>query len=320
MTILEWMEMPPNNSAGGALNRSQTNRPATAFLALFSLSLLLAAPTPSPTNRATAQSPDVRFVLQTQAGLAAYATLTDTISLSQVRPLFSAVAFDGPDYLQGSYTLAGRGDGVQLAIGAAGWVVAWQPRDQASQDFFDCPGFDGSHPERVVSRPERAVAEVAAALGITSTAASFYDFRHPPAQALFLHWLFLLGNGSQSSTLNLPLANTYLERGYVFCTALSNSKLWLNDELIDQQGSLSSVVYRAGALTAAQLRAGQTNTLKIEDVTIFGSGFLGGVSSVYSGTAPLAASGGYSRTLPLAYPLMLGQPLTIYPVFLPVTR
>src|SRR5665811_1495630 len=63
---------------------------------------------------------------------------------------------------------------------------AWQPRSQASQDFFDCELFDVDHPQNMVNRPEEAVSEVAAALGITDTVASFYDFRHPPASGLFI--------------------------------------------------------------------------------------------------------------------------------------
>ena len=56
--------------------------------------------------------------------------------------------------------------------------------------------------------------------------------------------------------------------------------------------------------------AGQTHARQIEALTIFGAGLLGGVTTAYSGIAPLAISGGYSRTLPLVYPAMLGAPLT----------
>jgi hypothetical protein len=291
---------------------------AFAFLAILPLWAMGAPSSPLLPVHAAALAPDVRLILQTQGGLAAYEALTETVSLDEVRPLFSDVAIDGPDYLEGSYTLAGRTDVVGLAIGAGGWVVAWQPRSQASQDLYDCPLFDTDHPGIMTNRPEEAVIEVAAALGISGTTASFYDFRNPPATRLSLEWLFFLNNGSQESALNLPLANTYLERGYAFCTTLTNSKLWLNQELIDQEGSPSQVYFHDGPLSAAQLRAGQTNALKIEARAFFGGGLLGGVSMVYSGTAPIAASGGYSRTLPLAYPPFLGQPLTIHQAFLPL--
>jgi hypothetical protein len=46
----------------------------------------------------------------------------------------------------------------------------------------------------------------------------------------------------------------------------------------------------------------------------------GGVSLVYTGTTPLPATGGFGRDLPLAYPAMLGEPLSIYLSYLPALR
>jgi hypothetical protein len=294
----------------------------TVALGTVVLGLLPAVALSANTGDPQAQTePNIRLVLQTQGRFAAYAVLTNTISLDLVRPLFTSIAYDGSDYLQGAYTLAGRTEQVQLAIGAGGWAVVWQPPSEASQDLFDCPTFQGGQPGVIISRPERALGEIAAALGLTNTVTSFYDFRNPQATGALLQWLFLPASGTVTATVTLPLANTYLERGYAFCTALTNSKLWLNDELIDQQGIVTQVVYRNGSLSPAQLRAGQANTLKIEAFTIFGSGFLGGITTVYTGTTPLSVTGGYSRTLPLAYPVMLGAPLTIHGSYLPfVTR
>jgi hypothetical protein len=286
------------------------------------LGLLPAVAVSANTGGPQAQTePDIRFVLQTQGRFAAYATLTNTITLDLARPLFTSIAYDGSDYLQGAYTLAGRTEQVQLAIGAGGWAVVWQPPSEASQDLFDCPTFQGGQPGVIISRPERALGEIAVALGLTNTVTSFYDFRNPQAKGALLQWLFLPATGSVTATVALPLTNNYLERGYAFCTALTNSKLWLNGELIDQQGIVTQVVYRNGPLATSQLRAGQINILKIETFSIFGSGFLGGITTVYTGTTPLSITGGYSRTLPLVYPNMLGAPLTIYRSNLPlVTR
>jgi hypothetical protein len=268
----------------------------------------------------TQTEPDIRFVLQTQGGLAAYTAVTNTIPLNTVRPLFTSIAVDGPDYLQGAYTLAGRTDEVQLAIGAVGWVVAWQPPAQFSPELFDCPGVQVGQPAADISRPERALGEVTSALGLTNTVTSYYDFRNPQASGVFLHWLYTQYGSTQTSIVTLPLADTYLERGYAFCTALTNSEFWLNSQLIDSQGSLLQVIYRVGTLAPSQLRAGQTNAFKIDALSLFGQGFLGGVSVVYTGTTPLVATGGYSRTLPLAYPAMLGAPLAIYRAYLPLVE
>ncbi|MCX6791856.1 MAG: hypothetical protein NT149_02360 [Candidatus Gottesmanbacteria bacterium] len=280
--------------------------------------LLLASAT---TTKAIAQAtPDIRFILQTQAGLSAYATITNTISLDQVRPMFSSIEMENSDYIQGEYALSGRTDKVKLVIGNAGWAIAWHTRDYASQHLYDCPSFNGSLPAQIINRPERAILEVSNALGITAPTVGFYDFRNPQANGIIFHWLFLPGNGSQTSSIDLPLLNTYIERGYIFCTALSNSKLWLNSQIIDQQGSVSQVLYRYGVLGADQLRAGHTNNMKIEDLTFFGYGFVGGVTAEYSGTTPINISGGYRRDLTLAYPTILGQPITLYPIYIPILR
>jgi len=170
----------------------------------------------------------------------------------------------------------------------------------------------------IVGRPERAVLEVATALGQPDPVVGFYDGRYPEAAGIALHWLYIPNTGNQTSTLTLPLANLYLERGYAFCTALTNSEFLLNGERLERVGSVSQVVRRWNSLRADQLRAGQTNALEIEAWSIFGSGFLAGVSAVYNGDVPVTAVGGYVRTLDLVYPTMLGEPLDISQVYLPV--
>lgn len=160
--------------------------------------------------------------------------------------------------------------------------------------------------------------EVATALGQPDPVVGFYDGRYPEAAGIALHWLYIPNTGNQTSTLTLPLANLYLERGYAFCTALTNSEFLLNGERLERVGSVSQVVRRWNSLRADQLRAGQTNALEIEAWSIFGSGFLAGVSAVYNGDVPVTAVGGYVRTLDLVYPTMLGEPLDISQVYLPV--
>lgn len=286
------------------------------WLGLFALiAFQIVAPSPQTTTTPTLTGTDIRVILQTQAGLAAYATLTDTLPLNLVRPLFSTLEVETSTYIQGEYTLAGRADKLKLAIGTAGWAIAWHPRHIAAQRLFDCLGFTSSVP---TGQPEKAVLEVANALSITTTIASFYDFRNPQATGMVMHWLYLPGSGNQTATLNLPLFNTYQEHGYFFCTALTNSKFRLNDQMVDQQGSLSQIVYRDGTLSSSQLRAGQTNNLKIEALSFFGTGFYGGVTTVYSGTTALTSSGGARRDFTLSYPAMLGAPLTL--MYLPVVR
>lgn len=68
------------------------------------------------------------------------------------------------------------------------------------------------------------------------------------------------------------------------------------------------VVRRWNSLGANQIRAGQTNLLEIRSFSLFGTGFLAGVSAVYTGDALLTADGGYTRNLDLGYPAMLGEP------------
>jgi len=286
---------------------------------LLTIALLLAIDSP-PARPAYARppaapvGPDIRFILQTQAGLTAYTQLTNTLSLAFVRPLFTSIAFETPDYIAGRYTLAGRSDQIGLAIGSAGWAVAYHDRATRAEKLFDCRSDPAEN-----SLLEKALQEISQAIGL-SAPINFYDYRTPHATGLLMHWLYLPGSGTQQSTINLPLSTDYLERGYYFCTAISNSKFYINDELIDQQNAVTQIIRRAGSLTPEQLRAGQTSTLKINALTIFGSGFYSGVSVVYSGTISPPVSGGYTRAYTLTYPLLLGQPITLTQTFFPAIR
>lgn len=74
-------------------------------------------------------------------------------------------------------------------------------------------------------------------------------------------------------------------------------------------GGVTGVVRHWNSLGANQIRAGQTNPLEIRSFSLFGTGFLAGVSAVYTGDAPLTDDGGYTRNLDLVgYPAMLGEP------------
>jgi hypothetical protein len=264
--------------------------------------------------------PDPRFSLQCTAGPAAYTILSNAVSLAQVRPLFATITAESADYIQGDYLLAGRNERVGLIIGQAGWILAYLPVNQGSEYLYDCRSVSSSQPGNTISRPELAIQQIAAALEITNTSVSFYDFRYPQATGVTQHWNYLYGSGTQESSIELPLTNTYLERGYAFCTALANSEFWLNDALVDEQDAITQIIYRYGKLTEEQLRAGQNNALRIQATSLFGRGFLGGVSTVYSGTTTLTTTGGYSRTLQFVYPSVLGPPLTIYQAYLPLVR
>ena len=281
-------------------------------LGLLLLTLAAQAQTPIP--------PDPRFSLQCTAGPAAYTILNDTVSLAQVRPLFATITVESAKYIQGDYLLAGRNERVGLIIGQAGWIVAYLPVNRGSEFLYDCRSVSSSQPGNTISQPELALQQITAALEITNASVSFYDFRYPQATGVTQHWNYLYGSGTQQSSLDLPLANTYLERGYAFCTALANSEFWLNDALVDEQDAITQIIYRYGKLTEDQLRAGQNNALRIQAMSLFGHGFLGGVSTVYSGTTTLTTTGGYSRTLQFTYPSVLGPPLTIYRAYLPLVQ
>lgn len=284
----------------------------TASLISFILLLNISRATPdSPT------APDILFILQTEAGLTAHTTLTSTVSLDHARQLFSVVEDESADYIHGEYILAGRSQSVKLAIGKTGWIVAYHTPDYASQNLIDCTyDFDIN---KIINRPEKAVLEVAAALGF-SPSVDFYDFRHPEANGIALHWMYLYNSGTANSTMTLPISNLYIERGYAFCTAMTNSELWLNSELIDRQGGVTQVIYRWGTLSPGQLRAGQTNALEISALSLFGHGLLAGVSTEYFGPNEIVSSGGHNRNIILDFPTFLGEPLTISKDYLPIVK
>lgn len=263
----------------------------------------------------TASTPDLRFLLHTRAGLTAHTTLTETVALNLVRPLFTDVEIETDTYLLGTYQLAGRLDTVQLAIGQPGWIIAYHPHDRHSGWMYDC------HADSLtLSQPEIAVREVLDALELPIVDAEMYDFRYPSADYITQHWLYTPNSDARTSTLTLPLQNTYLERAYVFCTALSNSEFYLNDELLDEQDVITEVIFRLGLLDGTQLRAGQDNMLEIQARSFFGEGLLGGISLTYTGTLTVPTQGGERRDLALVYPAVLGEPLEIQTLYLPLVR
>jgi hypothetical protein len=265
-------------------------------------------------SQAAVHQPDIRIILQTQAGLTAYTVFTQTVSLDYVRPLFSHIDLETNDYILGDYTLASRVDKVKLVIDRDGWALAYHQRNKQVQHYFDCaPTFFSS-----MGWPERAIREIREALGI-QTPIGFYDFRNPQATGIVQHSLYIANNGSQQGTLSLPLGNSYIEQGYVFCTALLGSKFWLNNELVYQFSASNAIHRHWGTLTPAQLRAGQSNELKTEvSFNLFATGFIAGVAAVYSGNVEIESAGGDKRILTMTYPTMLGEPMELHHIFLPV--
>lgn len=278
---------------------------------LLALGVLLLLPCP-----ARAAPPDPRFQLQLTAGLTAYAQLTETIALPYVVPLFSRVDYSGDAYVWGTYQIEGRQDAVNLVIFNDGWALAYQPNEQNSSRFYDCEAYPyTTQPLTMPNRLETALYEVSTALEVPRPEVVYYDFRYPQAEHLTLFWLLQREYGNLSATLDLPLANTYLEQGFGFCTVGSNSEFYLNQGLI----AAGSYVFTFGLLDAGQLRPGQTNTLEVrQGFSIFGIGLMGGVTALYTGDAPLTHTGGYRHDLRLAYPALLGPPLTIRAIYLPI--
>jgi hypothetical protein len=285
------------------------------FVKLFILSILIFSFSPE-ISKANNLSTDIRFILQTQGGLTAYTSLSHPIALPHAKQLLSTIETETDSFVFGNYTLSGRTETVKLAISKEGWLIAFHPPDYASQQLLDC--HNSNTADWIVGQPERAILEAAAALGEPEPTIGFYDVRHPEASTITLHWLYTAKSDTLNSTLYLPLDNLYLERGYAFCTALTNSKLYLNDALIDSQGGVYSLVKRWGALDSGQLRAGQNNTMQISALSFFGTGFFAGISTVYEGDAEIIMTDGYSRTLKLEYPPMIGEPLEISGLFLPM--
>jgi hypothetical protein len=280
-------------------------------VALIALGLLIVM-----TISAQAAPPDPRFILQTTAGLAAYARITDTVALPYILPVFSGVDYSSDSYILGDYQLEGRPDIVKLLIRNDGWALTYQPSSQNSSRFYDCEGYPyTTQPMTMPNRLETALYEVSAALEVSRPEVVYYDFRYPQAEHLTLFWLLQMEIGNLSATLNLPLSNVYLEQGFGFCTVGSNSEFYINQTLIAE----GNWVFTFGLLENGQLRPGQTNSLEVrQGLTIFGRGLMGGVAMLYEGDAPLLTDGGYRRDLTLAYPEMLGEPLTIHSVYLPV--
>lgn len=139
---------------------------------------LVAAFLLSHSQSATAQStPDIRFILQTQAGLTAYAELPASVSLLHARQLLATVVTETDSFVYGEYVLASQPYRLNLAVGADGWIIAFHPTEYASQHLLDCA--IPFNPDQIIGRPERAVQETAVALGYPDPVIGFYDGRFP---------------------------------------------------------------------------------------------------------------------------------------------
>ena len=281
------------------------------LVALGGTAMVVSADGPAP------QADDyagLKFVLQQQGGFSAYAQITSTFNLSQMRQAFTTIDSESSAYVVGDYVLSGRPDKVKLAVTANGWAIASMPSSLGIEYLFD------SYVGYTTSEAEKGIADIMAMAHVTETVEGYYDFRYPQATGATSHWLYQSGNKTLYSTITLPIDDLYLDRGYAFFTAASNSKFWLNDQMIDQQGSIYEIVYRWGKLSSDQLRAGQANTLKQSSLTLFGSGFVAGVSMIYSGTAQISTTGGDRRDYPLVYPAVIGGPLVFQQLYLPLVR
>lgn len=255
----------------------------------------------------------LKFFYQAQGGLTTYAQITTSFNLAQMSQTLTSIDAQSPDFVLGDYTLSGRTDKVKLAIGAGGWALAYFPNTVGVEYLFD------DYDNYFTSLPAKAVGEIAGMVGVTTTSPGYYDARYPAATGIVIHALYQSGNKDITSSVTLPISNIYLDRGYAFFTAASNSKFWLNADLIDHQDAIYNIIYRWGKLDATQLRAGQTNVLHTYSLTIFGSGFIAGVGVEYTGAiTPTAAGGAGSNQYALAYPTMLGAPLDIQQLHIPV--
>lgn len=275
---------------------------------------------------AGADEPDPRFILQTQAGLSAYAQITGTLTTDYVRPVFTHVDLQTADYIFGDYQPSGHpiSNAVKLMVHRDGWAVAWHPRTYHVGHLFDCYGYPyNTNPTFMPNRPETAIRELGTALGVTNTVASFYDFGHPAATAITLHWLIQRNISTINSSITPPLANTYIQRAAVFCSITPNNEYKLNDQLIGKTGSSITVaLYQFGLLAENQLRAGQANTLAVKQdlVLFYAIGVLGGTALEYTGSAPVATVGGNVRQFDLEWPAFLGAPVVLMHIHLPVVR
>lgn len=262
-------------------------------------------------------SPDPRLILQTQAGLSAYAQITATIPIALISPIYAKVDYQDDVYILGDYALSGRTDRVKLIAHRDGWALAYQPRGENVSQFFDCYGYPyTTNPAYMPNRLETAIKEVSTAMGITTTVPTYYDFRNPQADHIILHWLLQMNFGQINSVITPTLFNTYYERGFGLCTVTYYGELYLNNALI-VKGTRQFIF---GLLDSSQFRVGQANAMAVLQRPVIGTnmGLMGGVAMVYSGSSKVSTSGGYRRVLSASYPSMIGPPVTISSTYLPV--
>jgi hypothetical protein len=235
-----------------------------------------------------------------------------------MRPLFSQIEVSTPDYLAGQYLLAGRNIGVGLLVHRSGLIVAYHSPDKHAGYLMDsCAYANWSQ-----SMAEKAVREIAAALGIEYPTMGYYDFRHPTATGATVHWSRSPGYKLYESQIYLPLTNEYVDRGYSVCTGIP-ATVTLNEKLLWRGGSYD-VRVTWGKLGSADLRAGQSNKLVVESSSYVGGWVYGAVGVVYVGDSPIEITPDpktdelYRRDFVLVYPSQIGYAPPLQHLYLPL--
>ena len=179
--------------------------------------------------------------LEDEAGISAYTNAGQAIDLNLVKTFFRGIERSTADYIIGSVPapgFVGVADSEEqvdahVYIHRDGWIVVYYLKDAPVTKMITWPKYD---PDKLTrNNLSDIIKQIFASFGITSSAISYYDFRHPDANSLMLITdLETQGSVADTFTFQVPSSVIIFERSWSFAghAFLADSSCKLNQEVL----------------------------------------------------------------------------------------
>jgi hypothetical protein len=206
--------------------------------------------------------------LDDEAGIAAYTQAPGTIDLSVVRDVFRTIERETDQYIIGSVGIPDYSEDhdPHVYVHTDGWVLAYYLAAEPASYIMDLRHYDGVSVG--TTKLEDAMHEILSVIGVVSFETKYYDFRYPNATHLMLIIEAIYNEGNESFNLHLPSDFTYYDRSWSHALSSyryywADSKLYLDDNLVNSLSAYKGWRFAHGSLTTAQLPPGVSHTIRI---------------------------------------------------------
>lgn len=163
---------------------------------------------------AYAESGSVTDFPEDEIGIAAYFQAPAPVDLNDVVPVYRTIEVQTSDYIIGSVPVpnyASESEDVHVYVHVDGWVMGYYLAADPAVKIIDWSVYNGA---TIVTKFDTVLTTVAAAIGTTLPATTYYDFRYPNATDLLLVAEAQYNTGADSFEVNLPSNFVYYERSW----------------------------------------------------------------------------------------------------------